>query len=73
MTNTNTDFIYYHFTDVFCLKFIIVPFSMSFGVDTTKLNKIIELYLPNNHAEEMKYMLHLRGQEELFISNPILS
>lgn len=55
------------------MKFIIIPFSMSFGVDTAKLNKIIELYLPNNRAEEMKYMLHLHGQEELFISKPVLS
>lgn len=46
---------------------------MSFGVDTAKLNRIVELYLPNNHAEEMKYMLHLRGQEELFISKTIIT
>ena len=72
-SSTITDYKEYHFRDAHGFKFIIIPFSMSFGVDTAKLNKIIELYLPNNRAEEMKYMLHLHGQEELFISNPILS
>jgi len=41
---------------------------MSFGIDTRKLKKLIDLYHPKNHAEELKYILHLRGEEELYIS-----
>lgn len=42
---------------------------MSFGIDNRKLKKLIDLYRPNNHAQEMKYLLIIKGQDELFISN----
>ena len=43
---------------------------MSFGIDTRKLKKLIDLYTPNNQAEEMKYLLLLKGEQDLFISTP---
>ena len=46
---------------------------MSFGIDTRKLKKLIDLYSPNNHAEEMKYLLILKGEEDLFISTFIIT
>ena len=41
---------------------------MSFGIDTRKLKKLVDLYRPNNHAEEMKYLMLLKGEQDLFIS-----
>ena len=41
---------------------------MSFGIDNRKLKKLIDLYRPGNHAEEMKYLVVLKGEEDLFIS-----
>ena len=41
---------------------------MSFGIDTRKLKKLIDLYKPHNQAEEMKYLLILKGEQDLFIS-----
>lgn len=43
---------------------------MSFGIDNRKLKKLIDLYHPNNHAQEMKYLLILKGEDDLFISTP---
>lgn len=42
--------------------------NMSFGIDNRKLKKLIDLYRPHNHAEEMKYLVVLKGEEDLFIS-----
>ncbi len=42
--------------------------SMSFGIDTRKLKKLVDLYRPGNRAEEMKYLLILKGEDDLFIS-----
>ena len=42
---------------------------MSFGIDSRKLHKLIDLYHPGNHAQEMKYLVLLKGEEDLFISN----
>lgn len=41
---------------------------MSFGIDTRKLKKLVDLYRPGNQAEEMKYLLILKGEDDLFIS-----
>jgi hypothetical protein len=41
---------------------------MSFGIDSRKLKKLIDLYHPNNQAEEMKYLLLLKGEDDLYIS-----
>lgn len=46
---------------------------MSFGIDTRKLKKLIDLYRPANHAEEMKYLLILKGEQDLFISTSPLT
>ena len=41
---------------------------MSFGIDNRKLKRLIDLYRPNNQAEEMKYLVTLKGEDDLFIS-----
>jgi hypothetical protein len=35
---------------------------MSFGIEAKKLKTLIELYYPFNHGEELKYMIHLKGE-----------
>ena len=45
---------------------------MSFGIDTRKLKKLVDLYRPGNQAEEMKYLLILKGEDDLFISRHCL-
>ena len=46
---------------------------MSFGIDNRKLKRLIDLYRPNNQAEEMKYLVTLKGEDDLFISTPTSS
>ena len=41
---------------------------MSFGIDNRKLKRLLDLYRPNNQAEEMKYLVTLKGEDDLFIS-----
>jgi hypothetical protein len=36
---------------------------MSFGIEPKKLKSLIDLYYPHNHGEELRYMIHLKGEE----------
>jgi hypothetical protein len=46
---------------------------MSFGIEPKKLKSLVDLYYPNNHGEELRYMIHLKGEEELFRSKSFIN
>lgn len=46
---------------------------MSFGIEAKKLKTLIDFYHPDNCGQELKYMVYLKGEEELFRSKPFLN
>lgn len=42
---------------------------MSFGIEAKRLKTLIDFYHPENCGQELKYMVYLKGEEELFRSN----
>lgn len=46
---------------------------MSFGIEAKKLKTLIDFYHPDNCGQELKYMVFLKGEEELFRSKKILN